>query len=469
MQKKLLAVAVLGALAAPTAAMAQVTVSGAINMWYEQAGATGATNVVPAGVTSPSTYDVKSRDRMQDGAGSNIRFTAVEDIGSNMQGFMQVESGVMNNANTRPDAVGNGAAPGGWANRNSGVGLRGASWGEFLIGVWDIHYNESYAVDNQLLKGPSHSSSLGLLGQFGTVGVVGTTATAASTPVGTIGALGIGTRYSNVMRYQSPSWGGFTFKVSYARPTDGVVSTAGTINDGTKNKVISFSPSWSNGPIYVGWSYLKDSDISTTAGTSQVAYNGATVSHVTTSAAPAGFTTTGIAASLWTVTSSRLQGAYTFPFGLKLGLILDSSKLEGKSTTGIVTANTQSNTELKRNVWSIPISWNTGAHTIFGTYAVAQKVKGSVNNADVSNIQVAPAGMAAGTTQDTVGEKSGAKFYSLGYQFDLSKRTNVHVNYSQIKNDNLAGYDFFSNTAGMSNMNYGADPRIISLGLRHAF
>jgi predicted porin len=461
MQKKLLAVAVLGALAAPTAAMAQVTVSGTVNMWYEQAGATGATNTQTATVaTNPSTYDVKSRDRMQDGAGSNIRFTAVEDISSGMQAFAQVESAVMNNANTRPDAVGVGAAPGGWANRNSAVGLRGAAWGEFLIGVWDVHYNESYAVDNQLLKGPSHSSSLGLLGQFGTAGVVATNA------AGSIGSLGIGTRYSNVMRYQSPSWGGFTFKASYARPTDGVVSTAATVNDGTKNKVISFSPSWSNGPIYVGWSYLKDSDISTVAGA--VAYTGATVSLTPGTATPPGFVATGIAASLWTVTSSRLQGAYTFPFGLKLGLILDSSKLEGKATAA-GTPPVQSNTELKRNVWSIPISWNTGAHTIFGTYAVAQKVKGSVNNADVSNIQVAPAGMAAGTTQDTVGEKSGAKFYSLGYQFDLSKRTNVHVNYSQIKNDNLAGYDFFSNTAGMSNMNYGADPRIISLGLRHAF
>src|SRR3954467_15686943 len=147
MQKKLLAVAVAGALAAPVAAMAQssVTVSGAINVWDETAGASGATNTVPATGGTASTFDIKNRDRMQDGNGSNIRFTAVEDIGGGMQGFMQVESAVISNANTRNDGVSNGTAvttlqsAGGWATRNSGVGLRGQSWGEVLIGIWDVH------------------------------------------------------------------------------------------------------------------------------------------------------------------------------------------------------------------------------------------------------------------------------------------------------------------------------------------
>src|SRR5260221_1063434 len=172
MQKKLLAVAVAGALAAPAAAMAQnVTVSGAINIWYETAQASGASNTSSGVVGTPSTFDVKSRDRIQDGNGSNIRFTAVEDIGSGLQGFMQVESAVINQANTRNDAAAAGAATGGWGTRNSGVGLRGAAWGEFLIGIWDIHYNEQYVVDNQLIKGPSHSSVLALMNSFGTVGL----------------------------------------------------------------------------------------------------------------------------------------------------------------------------------------------------------------------------------------------------------------------------------------------------------
>src|SRR5882672_7272198 len=101
MQKKLLAVAVAGALAAPAVALAQssVTVSGNINFWYETAGATGATTTCPVAGCAVSTFDVKNRDRMQDGNGSNIRFTAVEDLGTGMQAFAQVESAVGNQLN----------------------------------------------------------------------------------------------------------------------------------------------------------------------------------------------------------------------------------------------------------------------------------------------------------------------------------------------------------------------------------
>src|SRR6185295_3158940 len=163
MQKKLLAVAVAGALVAPAAfAQTSVTISGALNLWYDSAAATGA--------TAGSASDAKSRDRIQDGAGSNIRFTIVEDLGGGMQAFGQVESAVFNNADTRNTTFNAGAATGGWANRNSGVGLRGSAWGEILLGIWDIHYTESYAVDSQILTGPSHSSSLGLLNTFGTQG-----------------------------------------------------------------------------------------------------------------------------------------------------------------------------------------------------------------------------------------------------------------------------------------------------------
>src|SRR5882672_8590999 len=123
MNKKLLVTAVAGALAMPAAAIAQssVTISGVLNVYYEQAGATGATNTVTPASTV-STFDVKNRDRIQDGNASNIRFTAVEDLGSGMQAFAQVESAVVSNANMRNDGVSNGAAAvtttqtgGGWA------------------------------------------------------------------------------------------------------------------------------------------------------------------------------------------------------------------------------------------------------------------------------------------------------------------------------------------------------------------
>jgi predicted porin len=360
---------------------------------------------------------------------------------------------VLCNAQTRNDDLGN---PGqastspqtacGWATRNSGVGLRGAAWGEILLGIWDTHYTESYAVDNQLIKGGSHTSSLAVLNSFGTVGW--------STGAGSLGGVSIGNRLSNVIRYQSPNWAGFNFRASMARPTDGTVNTTpGDVREGSKNRAWNIVPTYSNGPVYVSWSYLKDKDI---GGTGGALYTGAAVAGVPGGPTFAGGTAGG---ALYTITSSRLHGSYTFPFGLKLGLILDASKIEAKASGAI------GGTELKKTTWAVPISWTSGPHAVFATYAVASKLKGSINGGDLSSISITPVGGAA-TTMDS---DTGAKFYSLGYQFDISKRTNIHVAYAQIKNDKLAGYDYFSNTVSMANGNFGADPRIISLGVRHAF
>jgi len=438
-------------------AQSSVTVSGAINMWYETAGATGATNSVPAGSVAASTFDIKNRDRIQDANGSNIRFTAVEDIGSGMQAFMQVESAVMSNGNTRNDAANQPAngtitSPqnaGGWGTRNSGVGLRGQAWGELLLGIWDVHYNEHWAVDNQIVKGATHTVSNGLNGT-----------------VNNFAGIGVGTRYSNVIRYQSPNWSGFDFKLAYVRPTDGTVPTTPGVAEGTKNKAMNFAPRWSNGPIIVGASFLQDKDIALAA--APTLYTGAALVNSATGLG-VGNTLPGNQ-NLATVTSNRFFGAYTFPFGLKLGLVYDQSKIKLKSSTS--TTSTIPESELKRNVWTLPISWNTGAHTIFGTYSQADKTKGSLGTAngtsvDLSNLLVTPSG--ATTNVGDVSSQSKAKMYVLGYQFDLSKRTNLHLSYTQIKNDALASYDTFSNTVGMTASSFGADPRIISLGLRHAF
>ena len=402
MQKKLLAVAVAGALVAPAAfAQTSVTISGALNLWYESAAATGA--------TAGSASDAKSRDRIVDGAGSNIRFTVVEDIGGGMQAFGQVESAVFNNADTRNNALGAGAVTGGWGNRNSGVGLRSNAWGEILMGVWDLHYHEHYAADSHILRGTSNSNSLGLLNTFGGAGVT------------------IGARYSNVIRYQSPSWSGFNFRLAYARPTDGVPpNAAGTISDDKKNRVFNFAPSYSAGPLFLGYSYLQDKDLVTAAVTTPVA----------------------IPAAVAKVTSHRFMGAYTLPMGFKVGFIYDRSKLDVTipGSTG----------DLKRDVWVIPVAFVTGPHQIHAQYSKAKAWKGAVT----------PFSTVIGTTTVTEND-TGARMISVGYQYDLSKRTNLHVTYSQIRNDAAAAYDFFS--APVGSVSPGADPRVYSIGLRHAF
>jgi predicted porin len=71
-------------------------------------------------------------------------------------------------------------------------------------------------------------------------------------------------------------------------------------------------------------------------------------------------------------------------------------------------------------------------------------------------------------------DNTGAKFYTLGYEHSLSKRTLLKANYAYIKNDDktstngfAGGYDFGKNSSGFA----GDQIKIsgIQVGLRHSF
>jgi predicted porin len=78
---------------------------------------------------------------------------------------------------------------------------------------------------------------------------------------------------------------------------------------------------------------------------------------------------------------------------------------------------------------------------------------------------------ADGTTVD----ETAAKHFEIGYEYSLSKRTSLNAYWSQISNDKGASYDFLygvsaPNTAGTgAGVSPGADPKGLSLGIRHSF
>ena len=434
MNKKLLAVAVAAALA-PALSQAQsssVVLSGALNLFHQNISASGA---------SAGNANIVSRNGIQEGNGSNIRFYAEEDLGNGLKAWGQVESAVFLNADTRVNAAGTAAGGAGtWGNRNSGVGLKSAAWGGILLGVWDVHYHTQYGTDPSLLKGASHQSTLGLLNNMGT------------------GSYSIGGRYSNVIRYDSPNWNGFTVGAAYARPTDGVVPTgsAATANllDGKKNNVISINPSYSNGPFNIFYSYLKDADVA--GGAAQAAKGGALFTAAGgVGALPAGLT-------LSDVRSDRAGGSWKFPFGLQVGLIYDRTKYSNQHQATAAAAGlglavgTGYSSDQKRTVWAIPLVYDFGNHTVNFTYAKASDITGSFST---------PAGSTSGKISAT-----GAKMWQLGYQYAMSKRTNIHASYTRINNDSNANYDGFANGVGLGAAgNNGADPTYVVVGLRHTF
>jgi predicted porin len=419
MNRKALAVAVATAFVSPVAfAQTSVTIGGTVNIMWDYVKATGATQGA-GGVDA----NLKAHDRVRDGGGSNIRFFVNEDLGGGNAAFVQVESAVIANSDTRNNAAGTGAVTSGWGNRNSAIGIRSKAAGRFLIGVWDLHYDETYKVDPGWLTMGSHGSILGLMNNFGLGATTG----------GVTGGFGIGGRYSNTIRWDSPVWGGFSMTAGYARPTDGApTNQSGDPRDGKKNRAYNVAPRFEWGGLVVQYSYLQDKDIAASA---TVSYLGANL---------------GLGTGNFKVTSNRIGARYRFGMGLGIGIMWDESKLSASGTGG--------STNLKRDVWSLPITFDTGNHSINFSYSWADDFEGQASNAVVT---------VNGETGLNLNGETGAKMWTLGYAYKLSKRTNVHVSYAEIRNDKAVRYDTFANSTG--NTGFGADPKQFALGIRHTW
>lgn len=216
------------------------------------------------------------------------------------------------------------------------------------------------------------------------------------------------TRTKNVMFWDSPNWAGFTARVAYSTGYAGDESNTAGAGVATK---VDQGDSWNlvgryeNGPIKAGVSHLKTEADGTAA------------------------------AVRLENTSTRAWGAYKIA-GFSLGLAYDTSKQESHTAIG---------DSRKRNGWSIPLSYQVGSHGVYATYAKVGDLKTQAG--DVAN--------------------SGAKQWTLGYSYDLSKRTSVGVNYTKIDNESGANYRF-SNSKG-NNPAAGQDVSQFYAGVRHAF
>jgi predicted porin len=349
----------------------------------------------------------------------------IEDLGGGTSAFAQVESAVIVNSDQRADMVGNaGQTAAVWGTRNSAVGIRSKTMGRFLIGVWDMHYHEHYAIDPAWIISNSAGSTLSLTQNMGSAFSVNPA---------------FGGRVSNTIKWDSPVWSGFSISAQYARPTDGApVNSAGSVRDHKKDRAWNIAPRYQSGGLSVVYSYLQDKDALTTAALS---FGGVTGALAATSA--------------WKIRSHRLGARYKFANGFGIGAIWDSGKVEATHEGAI------GGTSIKRTAWEIPLTFDTGNHHVYGTYGRARDWKGNIAGTSVGSISPV-----VGTN---LGSDTGAKMFTLGYAYNLSQRTNVSVSYSKISNEALARYDGFANAYGTTAANFGADPRSLALGFRHTF
>jgi predicted porin len=249
MQKKLLTVAVAGALSAPGLALAQVEVYGFVNMSVGRFSYSESAS----GVGKISKWDVASH-------ASNYGIRGRENVGGGQTMWFQIEQNAplerSNNIAISP------------ASRNSAVGLQG-SWGNFFVGQWTTPWSDLdalWGVGTVGGWGPITS----IIGRRETTGTAPNpncinqdnpppnTATLPSCDAIEAGG-GVGhpfwKRISNSIFYQSPVMGGVQVKAAYQ--TNEGKANAGATQTVADPSLMSFSVQWAGmgGRVRVGAAY----------------------------------------------------------------------------------------------------------------------------------------------------------------------------------------------------------------------
>ena len=229
MQKKLMAIAVAGALGAPAVALAQastVQVYGQITYEY------GIANQADAvGGSRPNV------DYADTPSGSAIGFRGEEKLGGGLSAWFQCES----SADIR------GMDQTGWCTRNSAVGFKGG-FGNIHFGRWDTPFKRA------LFVGSVGGEQTGLLGMsflpFGGSGGADATATGDGPQRQRWARREAGLTY-----YESPNFGGFqvlaAFSSGNAAADNNVLDTA----PNKKPRVISLGGIYNAGPLGIGLGY----------------------------------------------------------------------------------------------------------------------------------------------------------------------------------------------------------------------
>ena len=262
MQKKLLAVAVAGALGAPAVALAQNATVNVYGRLYAEYGyiKQGATSPVAAPVAGT---DLNTVDFLQN-PGSNIGFRGEEKLGGGTSVWFQCESS-MDWRGTSVD---------GWCSRNSALGIKGA-WGNFYAGNWHTPFQRA------ITQGMVGANETGLYGAAQLLGGQSTTTNSGAASGGTFFR-----RQRNAIAYDSPNFSGFQVNALYTNTNADTASL--TSATGTKARVQSISAVYNNGPLVAYATYEKHKDV------------------------------TGAAAAR-SEDGWAIGGAYTFPNKLKVG------------------------------------------------------------------------------------------------------------------------------------------------------
>ncbi len=405
MHKKLLAVAVAGALAAPM--LAQAASSGSTVQIYGVAQFEH--GYLDQGSGRPSTDYVES-------TGSLIGFKGTESLGGGMSAWFQCETTMDIRAF---DQVG-------LCSRNSGLGFRGG-FGNVWVGRWHTPMSRALGIGE---VGGEATGNLGIsylaAGGSGSTSLIGTAATPNGG--GSASRHRFRRRETCLTTYETPRMGGFMVgaAVSCGNAASEGQATGNNV-DGAANqkpRLWSFAGTYVQGPLSAGLSYERHTDVGGTApGSRELDDRG------------------------W-----GLSAAYTFG-AIKVGGMYVDRKWE------MAVGGT-----LKKKSAAVGMEWNiAGPHNLHLNYNWLDDTKGScVGTAAQCSISPTTAGGIA-----AIGGDSGAQSYSIAYQYNLSKRTSAKLGYVRMDNDSRSQAARIGTAATV--LNAGDNQDAVALVVKHRF
>ena len=230
MNKKLMAVAVAGALGAPALAMAQAST---VQIYGKAVFEYGYVN---QGTGKPNA------DIMQGPGGQAIGIKGTEALGGGLSAWYQCES----SADIRGDVAA------GLCTRNSALGLKGG-FGSVYIGKWDTPYKRV------MLRGEVGVEDTGLLG-------IADYVSGGSTGAGAGGAVSRTLwqrRQHDSINYDTPNFSGFQGHFAYSASNATATTSAAT---SAKPRIWSVAALYNNGPLLLGLAYERHNEFGAVGG-----------------------------------------------------------------------------------------------------------------------------------------------------------------------------------------------------------
>jgi predicted porin len=427
MQKKLLAVAVAGALGAPAVAMAQTSTVQIYGTLYAEY---GYAHQGPGGTTAPLN-ERQNVDILQN-PGSELGFKGEEKLGGGLSAWFQC-------ASTMDFRAGTTGGDGVLCSRNSALGMKGG-FGNVFIGRWDTPFKRTISPT------AVGSNDTGLFGSaFLLTG--GSTSTLDNGSRATFKR-----RQGNAVFYDTPDFGGFqgmaAFSTGNGAGTAGSGTAATTGVTARKPRVLSLGAQYSAGPLYVSAGYERHNQ-----------FGGLGV-------APVGGVGTGSQSdSAWQLGSAYTWGPVRFG-GQYTRQKFDTSGLGAPAAVG---------TSARYAAWTLGVDWTiVGPHGLRASYTKANDAKGSATNlaaagAPSTNTLLAgtyrPAPCFGPTVATASCNNTGAYLAQIRYVYTFSKRTEFNLGYVLLHNDSAAAYTL----GGLVAPQVGTKQHAYAFSMRHTF